>query len=499
MFPKSFIVPAALICFSTPALAQQPLSGSFLSGVTSPFSLTIHGVVNIACTSGNDTVTVAHGSLGSITVSRGIYSRSYPASSVTGVRVRGGYGNDTIRNHTGVPSDFDGGPGNDDIVGGSGNDVLHGGSGADTIHGGNGRDEIYGGYGNDWIHGGYGQDRIVTVGGGVDLVYGGYQWDNIWCDVSDSILDLSSNENLKGYLHRIAAFDVLNWPGNTFQSGLDPNGVNLPDPRPLSGHSVLVMNQAHAPLFGPGGPVADDVNQGSVGDCYLMAKLSATAAEQPEEIRKMVTSLGDGTYAVRFYRNGLPRYIRVDADLWTFFGTGTLAYARPGASGAIWAPIIEKAFAFFRKEAGTYSSVSGGNTAWGPTAPMLGATATAWSLPTQPTEAEIIAWVQAGRPNNGIALNLQVQANQLMDWIDLQLQRSAPVYTGSIPGLLASSPIQAGNYRKSTHIYHIQSIQRSSWGVPTAIVLRDPYGAVRTVSDPARIVFLIASAACLDF
>jgi hypothetical protein len=48
---------------------------------------------------------------------------------------------------------------------------------------------------------------------------------------------------------------------------------------------------------------------------------------------------------------------RVDADLPTF---GSLCYAGVGAQQSIWVPIIEKAFAFFRKNDGNYSSIESG-------------------------------------------------------------------------------------------------------------------------------------------
>ena len=70
-----------------------------------------------------------------------------------------------------------------------------------------------------------------------------------------------------------------------------------------------------------------------------------------------MTELGDGTYAVRFYRNGQAVYYRVDADLITTDSTDTaLRYAGFGHDGSIWVSVIEKAYAFYRRDDGSHTS-----------------------------------------------------------------------------------------------------------------------------------------------
>ena len=61
-----------------------------------------------------------------------------------------------------------------------------------------------------------------------------------------------------------------------------------------------------APLYGASGPStnastnasanasANDINQGSLGDCYLLASLAEVAFQQPDRIASMITS--NGTY-----------------------------------------------------------------------------------------------------------------------------------------------------------------------------------------------------------
>ena len=53
-----------------------------------------------------------------------------------------------------------------------------------------------------------------------------------------------------------------------------------------------------APLYGASGPItnasANDINKGSLGDCYLLASLAEVAFQQPDRITSMITS--NGTY-----------------------------------------------------------------------------------------------------------------------------------------------------------------------------------------------------------
>ena len=64
-------------------------------------------------------------------------------------------------------------------------------------------------------------------------------------------------------------------------------------------------------LFGANGPSYLDVQQGNVGDCWLMASLAEVAARDPSDIRNMFTDLGSATengsvvelYKVRFFNS----------------------------------------------------------------------------------------------------------------------------------------------------------------------------------------------------
>jgi hypothetical protein len=91
-----------------------------------------------------------------------------------------------------------------------------------------------------------------------------------------------------------------------------------------------------------------DINQGYVGDCYLMVALAEAAQQSPSTITNMFIVNGDGTYTVRFYRGSVAEYVTVDSYL-PADGSGRLAYAGLGrwygsSSNELWVPLAEKAY-----------------------------------------------------------------------------------------------------------------------------------------------------------
>lgn len=90
----------------------------------------------------------------------------------------------------------------------------------------------------------------------------------------------------------------------------------------------------------------NDVEQGYLGDCYLMAILAAIARTRPELIEKMIIPNPDGTYDIRFPDG------HVEASVTTVFVTyesGSPVYARTGDTALrgkeLWPLLIEKAWA----------------------------------------------------------------------------------------------------------------------------------------------------------
>jgi len=225
------------------------------------------------------------------------------------------------------------------------------------VFAGDGDDSIFdAGQGNGLIYGGDGNDRIVCVGGGSDTLRGEGGLDSLWFDASDVLVDASAAENAGGAVHEIAEFyqPYTNNSGSSSYVSLEIAGQDLGDPS-ASGSYV---NFAERALF-TDGPELDDIDQGSVGDCYFLAAIGSLAQTDPDVIEQMVTPLGDGTYAVRFYRYGVASYVRVDADLPVSYGE-SLVYAKFTPDGEMWVPLLEKAYAYFRRGENSYSSLSMG-------------------------------------------------------------------------------------------------------------------------------------------
>ncbi len=100
----------------------------------------------------------------------------------------------------------------------------------------------------------------------------------------------------------------------------------------------------------------DDVRQGSLGNCYLMAALAAVAKTDPDILKNMVKDNGDGTFTVSFHlkegRIGVFSATSTVAitvtDQFPLRG-GAPAFGKTGDQGPkgpeLWVMIIEKAWA----------------------------------------------------------------------------------------------------------------------------------------------------------
>jgi hypothetical protein len=114
-----------------------------------------------------------------------------------------------------------------------------------------------------------------------------------------------------------------------------------------------------APLFSAAGPLASEVNQGGIGDCYLMAAMVVTADDYASILETMFTDNGNGTWGVRFYApNDEPMYVTVNNAL-PAWSTAT------ADSGSLWVSLLEKAYVewevHYKGEQNTYDGISGGD------------------------------------------------------------------------------------------------------------------------------------------
>ncbi len=80
-------------------------------------------------------------------------------------------------------------------------------------------------------------------------------------------------------------------------------GTDLPSSTvSMSGASTFSVKYSTvtSPLYGASGPTMSDVNQGYLGDCYLLSSLAEVANQDPSAINSMITNNGNGAYGVRF-------------------------------------------------------------------------------------------------------------------------------------------------------------------------------------------------------
>jgi hypothetical protein len=110
----------------------------------------------------------------------------------------------------------------------------------------------------------------------------------------------------------------------------------------------------------------NDVTQGQLGDCWLLASFSCLA-ERPERITKLfsgVTFDSDGIpdvplsscYEVNLFTMGLPHRVRIDDYFPCRISSGSPFYAS-SITNALWVMILEKAFA---KMYGSYRALASG-------------------------------------------------------------------------------------------------------------------------------------------
>jgi hypothetical protein len=107
-----------------------------------------------------------------------------------------------------------------------------------------------------------------------------------------------------------------------------------------------------------------DVQQGSVGNCWLISAF-ACLAERPGTIQRCFRTReasARGKYTVRIYNRNTQKFehVSVDDHVPCRKGSGQPLFAKPNAE-EFWPLILEKAFA---KWCGSYSALDGGVSAW---------------------------------------------------------------------------------------------------------------------------------------
>jgi hypothetical protein len=121
----------------------------------------------------------------------------------------------------------------------------------------------------------------------------------------------------------------------------------------------ILYDDAEHSLFGSNGIRADDIFQGEIGNCWFMHGASAVA-QKPGRLERLFLNdslSSNGIYGFQFYILGVPTTVTIDDSL-PLDDNGTSVFAGVSKDGALWGPLLEKAFA---KLHGTYESLIAGN------------------------------------------------------------------------------------------------------------------------------------------
>lgn len=144
-----------------------------------------------------------------------------------------------------------------------------------------------------------------------------------------------------------------------FMPALQPDPATKEISGPFSWVSI-----AGIPLFrlGPDGkPLLDpatDINQGDMGDCWVLSGLGAIAMTNPQLLESHIHANANGTYTVTLYQNGKPVQITVtDTVPYNSKAGWDYPYAHDLNGNDQWAMIYEKAYAELE---GGYQNIEGG-------------------------------------------------------------------------------------------------------------------------------------------
>jgi len=204
------------------------------TGYTAPIITQSGATVTATGTSENDTASITT-SNGDVVVTIDSVTDSFPLSSITGLNISLGGGNDVLKiGKNAPPVTVGGGAGadtivahnsNDDIKGGKGADLLVGDGSAETVSGGKGSDTLAAGKGTgSELMGGKGADLFVNDAGSSDTIDGGTGVNLASFNTADTF------ENI---------FEIYNAPAGFTQP--DAENVGLTSPADASGSVVPAL------------------------------------------------------------------------------------------------------------------------------------------------------------------------------------------------------------------------------------------------------------------
>ena len=162
-----------------------------------------------------------------------------------------------------------------------------------------------------------------------------------------SIKDVLAGRTILGNVCRNAGF---NSPDHNFEI-LDDQFIYRMNMDPFC--PIIIEDKSDANLFSEGGPKIEDINQGKIGDCWLLATLGSIASCRPDIIQNIMSdNRKDGTVSVTLQREIKPGNFR--KEVYTvkksMFKVRTLEYDKEIMSefkGNLWVQMMEKVFSAY--------------------------------------------------------------------------------------------------------------------------------------------------------
>lgn len=201
----------------------------------------------------------------------------------------------------------------------------------------------------------------------------------------------------------------------------------------------------------------NDVEQGSLGDCWLLAGLQAVAAANPQAVRDMIKPLKGGKWQVTFYFPGVlygfnKETVIVDAKVPVSSKGGSPLFAKTGdikgAKKELWVLLIEKAYA---KTQGSYLKIEGDK---------------------HPQKHKVLEMI-TGKGQQEIYPN-KMKANDVLARFAAALKAKKAVTLASIKGSHAKAPLAGANNPKiiTDHGYSLIKVDTKA----RTVDLRNPWG-----------------------
>lgn len=226
-------------------------------------------------------------------ISSGEFFGSYNRAAVKSIVFNGYAYNDLFNNLTSIPSEIDGGAGNDILLGGFGNDVIFGGDSNDYIDGRKGNDSLFGGAGNDTIFGDKGNDSLFG-GLGTDFLFGGAGADSLFGESGTDWLD--GGADIEVTMHGGTGIDTFIDDTNSF-----PGGDFTSADKWSTQHSDAAMFDYN---------VANDSLRSSQRlQAYLISKQNQTPNPTPVSLNSAVLAFAQGKLGQKIGDGGCTRLI----------------------------------------------------------------------------------------------------------------------------------------------------------------------------------------------